>query len=386
MPAHKLLLPTKGVLSHSDYSQHVPQGFTDLHLAAYFGLENMASLLIQRYYQSSMTDSLGRTSLIWAAFSGHKAMIKLLLDNSIDAHAKDVEGQTPMTVAASMGWVGVVNLLLEHHVDPDSRDIAGQTPFIRAAHQGHGEVVQLLLEKGASPGSKDEDGQTALSWAASNGWVGIVQLLLEQQSVELDSKDIHGRTPLSHTTENGHAAVVELLLEKGAQPDSRDAEGHTPLFRATHYAEAPSGLFWTGHGAVSRLLQERSACLGPGVFAIHDLVMQHTPEQVAQHGACISSHPLALKHQDTSIFKCPLCLGEEVGVSNSIGSLTRHIDKQHYPQKRYYCPELKCGKQWFLNPNKAATHFDREHHQRLVTLSWYLSSESRQTIWPLAIS
>jgi ankyrin repeat protein len=364
----------KGFSSHGDYSQLVPQGFTGLHLAAYFGLENTAWSLIQSYNQSSVTDSWGRTPLTWAAYTGHDAVVKLLLDNGVDAHTKDGEGQTPMTLAASMGWVGVVKLLLEHHIDPDSKDIAGQPPLIWAAYRGHEEVVQLLLEKGANPGSKDDDGQTPLSWAASNGWVGIVQLLL-QRSVELDSKDVHGRTPLSWAAENGHAPVVELLLEKGAQPDSRDAGGHTPLFWATYYAEGPVPLFWTGHEAVVRLLQERCARLASSILAIHDFGMQNTPEQVPQNDPGRSSHPLALKHKVAPSqeptrqlrFKCPLCLSEQAWKSNNIGVLKRHIVNQRYHQTRYYCPEPQCveRKRFFLRLDMARTHFESAHKRKL---------------------
>jgi ankyrin repeat protein len=43
-----------------------------------------------------------------------------------------------------------------------------------------------------------------------------VHYLLEK-GAELESKDNEGRTPLSLATENGHEAVAEQLLEKGAK-------------------------------------------------------------------------------------------------------------------------------------------------------------------------
>ena len=44
----------------------------------------------------------------------------------------------------------------------------------------------------------------------------MVKLLLEK-GAELETKDNDGRTPLSWAAEKGHEAVVKLLLEKGAK-------------------------------------------------------------------------------------------------------------------------------------------------------------------------
>jgi ankyrin repeat protein len=37
---------------------------------------------------------------------------------------------------------------------------------------------------------------------------------------------------LSRAAENDDEAIVKLLLKNGAQPDFKDADGHTPLSRA----------------------------------------------------------------------------------------------------------------------------------------------------------
>ena len=43
--------------------------------------------------------------------------------------------------------------------------------------------------------------------------------LLIEKGAELDSKDNDGRTPLSHAVSRGHEAVVKLLIEKGAKQE-----------------------------------------------------------------------------------------------------------------------------------------------------------------------
>ena len=49
----------------------------------------------------------------------------------------------------------------------------------------------------------------------TEGHEAVVKLLLEQ-GAEVESKDEDGRTPLWRAARNGHEAVVKLLLEKGA--------------------------------------------------------------------------------------------------------------------------------------------------------------------------
>ena len=53
--------------------------------------------------------------------------------------------------------------------------------------------------------------------------------LLVEKGAELDSKDNDGQTPLSCAADSGHEAVVKLLVEKGAELDSKDNDGRTPL-------------------------------------------------------------------------------------------------------------------------------------------------------------
>ena len=61
-----------------------------------------------------------------------------------------------------------------------------------------------------------------------------MKLLLEK-GADVESKDDDGQTPLSRAAMYGHSyeAVVKLLLEKGADVESKDRYyGRTPLSRA----------------------------------------------------------------------------------------------------------------------------------------------------------
>ena len=78
-----------GRLTHS---QEVPRKMTGLHLAAYFGVEAVVNILLQRevYIDADSKDDDGRTPLSWAAENGHEAVVKLLLaTGKVDADSKD---------------------------------------------------------------------------------------------------------------------------------------------------------------------------------------------------------------------------------------------------------------------------------------------------------
>jgi ankyrin repeat protein len=63
--------------------------------------------------------------------------------------------------------------------------------------------------------------------------------LLLAQGADPDSKNNNGRTPLLYAAWSGHEAVVKLLLEHEVKPDSRDDRGRTPLLWAAARGYVP---------------------------------------------------------------------------------------------------------------------------------------------------
>jgi len=59
----------------------------------------------------------------------------------------------------------------------------------------------------------------------------VVDLLLEN-GAELETKDKNGRTPLLWAVIDQREAEVKLLLEKGADLETKDKDGQTPLLWA----------------------------------------------------------------------------------------------------------------------------------------------------------
>ncbi len=139
------LLAVKEWSEHKGYSQEVPKQMTGLHLAAYFGVDDVVEVLASS--SPDPKDSYDRTPLSWAAWNGHEAAVQLLLaTGKVDADSKDADGRTPLSRAAESGRESIVKLLLAtSEVNADSKDTDGRTPLSLAAWKGHEAAVKLLL-------------------------------------------------------------------------------------------------------------------------------------------------------------------------------------------------------------------------------------------------
>lgn len=222
---------------------------TELHLTAYFGLEDFTKQLICEYDINSLTGLL-ETPLSLSARNGHEAIVKLLLEFGADPESRNVDDQTALMHAARNGHESIVRLLLMNGADVESEDESGWTVLMHAAVSGHKAIVNMLLDIGANIESKDADGQTALTHAAIYDHEAVMKLLLEN-GAELESKDAHGQTVLMHAARNGHETIVKLLLDIGANLESEDESGWTVLMHAA----------MSGHEATVNMLLENGANL-----------------------------------------------------------------------------------------------------------------------------
>ncbi|PQE15320.1 ankyrin repeat-containing protein [Rutstroemia sp. NJR-2017a BVV2] len=205
----ELLLATDGV----DLNCKSKDGQTPLSWAAFREHKDIVELLLATDgVDLNCKSKDGQTPLSCAAQYGHKDIVQLLLtQDSIDLDCKDKDNRTPLSWAAQYGHKDIVQLLLtQDSIDLDCKDKDNRTPLSWAAGNGHSGVVQLLIKKYANI----YPSRTPLSWAAENGYKEVVKLLLEENDVDPNSKDGGGLTPLSRAAEKGHTAVVELLARK----------------------------------------------------------------------------------------------------------------------------------------------------------------------------
>jgi ankyrin repeat protein len=125
---------------------HAYDGWTPLHLAAFFGQRNAVERLIAAGADmNAISTNALRNSPLHAAIAGRHADLALLLIGAgADVTIADSGGHTPFHIAAEEGFVPVVKALLARGADAHAVDAEDRTPLARAAARGHTEVVDLI--------------------------------------------------------------------------------------------------------------------------------------------------------------------------------------------------------------------------------------------------
>lgn len=121
-----------------------PDGYTPLHLAAFFGHPETAAVLIRRGAE-------------------------------IDIPAMNPMKVTPLHSAAAGRRFEVAKLLVESGADVDPRQAGGWTPLHSAAQNGDAALVELLLDHGAEPLAENDEGRSPLDLASSVEVVGLLE-------------------------------------------------------------------------------------------------------------------------------------------------------------------------------------------------------------------
>jgi ankyrin repeat protein len=291
---------------------------TALHLAAWGGHEQTAAFLLGQGAQSTHRGKDGRTPLMLACEMRHLGVVRLLAQHvgKQELEATDEEGQTALHVAALYGYDEVVSFLLGQGAMPSSRDGSNATPLMLACEEGcvgaarlllqhaggaqallevdergwtalhyaaeysHEETATFLLGQGAQANSKAEDGTTPFMLACGSGQICVVKVLLQHMGGGLSSlgaralqdTDERGWTALHVAAYWGHEEIVNFLLGQGAQANSQDEHGRTPLMWACRQ----------GRLGVLRLLLQH---IGPEALQMGD-----RNGMVALHWACAEGY------------------------------------------------------------------------------------------------
>jgi len=123
----------------------------------------------------------GWTPLHLAAFFGNQACAEILLANGADVHvrSRNTMQNEPLHAAAAGRHVEVVRVLLAHGADVNARRHGGWTALHAAADNGSVEMAKVLLAHGAIEQSRADNNQTPLDLALTKGHQAMVDLLDE---------------------------------------------------------------------------------------------------------------------------------------------------------------------------------------------------------------
>ncbi len=137
-------------------------------------------------------------------------------------------------VAIKRGDIDQVERHIFWKADINKLNIDGQTPLHESAASGRIIISRLLLKNGAEINKKNKDNQTALDIALLNGRTQLADLLIDKFSAEFDATqslfdivrlNVHDRD------------VIRFLVRRGAQINSLDKNGDSPLIIAVKHGQ-----------------------------------------------------------------------------------------------------------------------------------------------------
>jgi ankyrin repeat protein len=285
-------------------------GLTALLLAAREGLADTTMTLIDAGADINQVSASDHTSpLLIAAINGHFDLALQLLQRGADVRVASDAGATPLYGVLNMQWApkarhpqpakymqqqtGYLELaeaLLKAGADPNARlrkslwyttynrdllsvDRTGATPFWWAAYTLDVPAMKLLLKYGADPNIPtakvperyeeggpdpnvpDRSGLPPIPWggpavfpihAASgvgyglgfagnthrhvpDGWLPAVKFLVEELGADVNTRDHNGYTPLHHAASRGDNELIRYLVSKGADPKAVSRTGQTTV-------------------------------------------------------------------------------------------------------------------------------------------------------------
>uniref|UniRef100_A0A674EH38 Transient receptor potential cation channel, subfamily A, member 1a n=1 Tax=Salmo trutta TaxID=8032 RepID=A0A674EH38_SALTR len=270
------------------------EGNTPLHWAVKGTQRESCACLLDLGADSNILNLRLMSPLHLAVSLGHNPLVELLLSHSnTDANLMGDQGNTPVMLACSVDNHEAVRLLFKYgarlcqqnkpgHYPIHAAAFAGakksmlvvlqkgeemglstkthinyvdksfSTPLHLAIHGGNLEAIKLCIEQGAKIDQQQCDNSTALHFACIQGASEAVKLMLSAYDRVCDVINIPdgaSQTPLHKATIFDHVGLAEYLISKGADINSIDCKGHTPLLLATSCSAWKTvGLLLT-HGA-----------------------------------------------------------------------------------------------------------------------------------------
>ncbi len=248
----------------------LPGALPALHAAASGDEDDPAGvqLLLKHRAKADARDPRSRSALHEAAYAGHPEIIGILLGAGADIHARDGEQRTPFLEAARGGHLPALAALIDARPDVRAVDAHGRHALTLAcmADAPSPALIRALLDLGLQSDHADQDGKRAIDHAATAGRWALVSAIdphyLLPASVGTDSEaPLPDRSPISLLRDalydgrddqlqrllplvsahelgdllrDGESpaepAQIDWLLSHGADPETRDGAGDTPMF------------------------------------------------------------------------------------------------------------------------------------------------------------
>ncbi len=214
-------------------------------------------------------DDKGDTALHYAVDFKQKDLIKFLLDKGADYTIKNNAGESPFDIALKgvkqeKSYVDIAKLLVAKAPPKSSLEDKlahyfkyGNWDAIKNLIAEHPDLIQVTTSEGDTP----------LHFAAEKS-EDLTKFLLDN-GADVNSKNKYGETPLFEVVDQ---KIAEMLLAKGAEINKEGRDGETPLFNAVYRGNKELVKILLDHGAQVNVQKKNN-----GETPLHMVIRQMPP-------------------------------------------------------------------------------------------------------------
>ncbi|KAI4249056.1 MAG: hypothetical protein L6R42_009092, partial [Xanthoria sp. 1 TBL-2021] len=238
------------LLSHgADVNAKIDTGDSALGLAVSQNHLELVNLLLDKNVDLEMSRPQGWRAIHTAAKHGLVDVLLRLIHGGADVNSQNEDAFTPLHIAVYLGHNAAAEILLQHGADVNARGQYGMTPMYIVLgsnddinDQQRLTMIQLLFDHGADPNISGHAGETPLFKAVRSRNIDATGYLISKGGCNIDAKNKSEQTPLhvaikrapdhDRVDDEQCLTLIQLLLDHGADPNSPDVKGETPLFYA----------------------------------------------------------------------------------------------------------------------------------------------------------
>lgn len=223
------------------------KGDSPLHKACEKGNLPHVRFFLQKGAELDKPNKLGNTPL-WVSCAKHyPCIIAELINNGADVNYTNLKGNPPIYNLCQRGPLKIAEKLLSKGASLDYYNKNGDTPILLCCRNGQHEKLELFLNY-VDPDFIDFkakiDGFSAILAATEANKPECIKVLHEfevdlETKTDDDNQIIRGATSLHLAAYYGKTEATSMLLSLGADPNSVDVSGQTPLHVAVIQGHIP---------------------------------------------------------------------------------------------------------------------------------------------------